>query len=37
MNLVRGIIWKILIIGYLIKGMKSAFDAQKIKKELNLE
>src|SRR6202023_3998388 len=36
MNLVRGIIWKILIIGYLLKGMKSAFDAQKIKKELNL-
>jgi hypothetical protein len=37
MNLVRGIIWKILIIVYLLKGMKSAFDAQKIRKELNLE
>ena len=36
-NLVRGFIWKILIIGYLLKGMKSAFDSQKIKKELNLE
>ena len=36
-NLVRRIIWKIIIIGFLIEGLKSAFDTQKIKKELNLE
>jgi hypothetical protein len=35
-NIVSGIIIKILIIGYLIKGLKSAFEAQKIKKVHNL-
>ena len=36
LNIVSGIIIKILIIGYLIKGLKSAFEAQKIKKAHNL-
>jgi hypothetical protein len=31
-----GIIWKVIIIGYLIKGIKSAIEIEKIKKENNL-
>jgi hypothetical protein len=36
MNLARGIIVKIIIIVYLIKAVRSASDARRIKKELNL-
>lgn len=36
LNIFSGIIIKILIIGYLIKGLNSAFEAQKIKKAHNL-
>ncbi|MEO6454209.1 MAG: hypothetical protein ABIN97_09065 [Ginsengibacter sp.] len=36
MNIVKGIIFKIIIIVYLIKAVRSASDAQRIKKELNL-
>ena len=32
----KGIIVKVAVVIYLIKGVQSAFDAQKIKKELNL-
>jgi len=35
-NLASGIIWKILIIGYLINGIKSAIEIEKIKKENNI-
>jgi hypothetical protein len=35
-NIVKGIIVKIIIIGYLIKGMQSAFEAEKIRKQLNI-
>lgn len=35
-NILSGIIIKIMIIGYLIKGLNSAFEAQKIKKAHNL-
>jgi len=36
LNIISGIIVKVIIIIYLIKGMNSALQAQKIKKELNL-
>jgi hypothetical protein len=36
-TIVKGIIVKVAVIIYLIKGVQSAFDAQKIKKELNLK
>jgi hypothetical protein len=36
-TIASGIIVKILFIGYFIKGIKSAIDAEKIKKELNIE
>ena len=36
LNVVKGIILKIIIIGYLIKGLNSAFEAQRIKKKHNL-
>lgn len=36
LNIFSGIIIKILIIGYLIKGLNSAFEAQKIKKAHSL-
>jgi hypothetical protein len=35
-NIVKGIIFKIAIIGYLIKGIKSAIDIEKIKKDNHL-
>jgi len=35
-TIVSGIIWKVLIIGAFIRGIKSAIEAEKIKKELNL-
>jgi hypothetical protein len=35
-NIARGIIFKIAIIGYLIKGIKSAIDIEKIKKDNHL-
>jgi hypothetical protein len=36
-SIASGIIIKILFIGYFIKGIKSAIEAEKIKKELNIE
>jgi hypothetical protein len=36
-SIVRGIIFKIAIFIYLIKGVQSAFEAQKIKRQLNVE
>ena len=35
-NIVKGIIVKILVIGYLVKGLQSAMAAERLKKELNL-
>ena len=35
-NIVRGIIIKVLVIIYLVKGLQSAIEAEKIKKEHNL-
>jgi hypothetical protein len=35
-NIYKGIIIKIIIIGYLIKGMKSAFEAERIRKQHNI-
>ncbi|TFF39239.1 hypothetical protein [Mucilaginibacter psychrotolerans] len=35
-NIVSGIIFKIIIIGYLIKGIKSALDFEQFKKEHNI-
>jgi hypothetical protein len=35
-NIYKGIIMKIIIIGYLIKGMQSAFEAEKIRKQHNI-
>jgi ABC-type multidrug transport system permease subunit len=35
-NILRGIIFKILIISYLIKGLLSALEAEKIKKQYNI-
>ena len=36
MSILSGIIAKVLIIGYLIKGIRSVLEADKIKKELNI-
>jgi len=36
-SIISGIFLKILFIGYFIKGIKSAIEAEKIKKELNIE
>lgn len=36
-SIANGIILKILFVGYFIKGIKSAIEAEKIKKELNIE
>lgn len=36
MSLLSGIIVKLIIIGYLIKGIKSTLEAERIKKELNI-
>ncbi|MHB8208238.1 hypothetical protein, partial [Mucilaginibacter sp.] len=36
-SIATGIFLKILFIGYFIKGIKSAIEAEKIKKELNIE
>ena len=35
-NLASGIIWKILIIGYLVNGIRSAVEIEKLKKEHNI-
>ncbi|SER19211.1 hypothetical protein [Pedobacter rhizosphaerae] len=35
-TLVRGIIFKVIIIGYLVKGLKAVLEADKLKKELNI-
>lgn len=35
-NIVSGIIFKIIILVYLIKGMKSAFEAERIRKQHNI-
>ena len=35
-SIFSGIIWKVLIISYLIKGLKSVLEADKLKKELNI-
>jgi len=37
LTIVRGIIFKIAVIAALIKGIKSALEAEKVKKELNIE
>ncbi|RKR83241.1 hypothetical protein BDD43_3444 [Mucilaginibacter gracilis] len=37
LTLVKGIIFKIIIIGAFIKGIKAAIEAEKVKKELNIE
>lgn len=37
LSIVSGIIWKILIIGAFIRGIKAAIDAEKVKKELNIK
>jgi len=37
LTIASGIIIKIIIIGYFIKGLKSAIEAEKLKKELNIE
>jgi len=36
LTIVSGIIFKIFIIGYFIRGIKSAVEAEKLKKELNI-
>ncbi len=36
-SIVRGIIFKVLIIGYLIKGIMAVLEVEKIKKELNIK
>lgn len=36
LNILKGIIFKIIIIGAFIKGIKSAIEAEKVKKELNI-
>ena len=35
-NLAAGIIWKIFIIGYLVNGVRSAIEIEKLKKEHNI-
>jgi hypothetical protein len=35
-NIVKGIILKVIVIIYLVKGLQSAIEAEKIKKEHNL-
>jgi ABC-type enterobactin transport system permease subunit len=35
-NVYKGIIIKIIIIGYLVKGLQSAFEAEKIRKQHNI-
>jgi hypothetical protein len=37
LTIVSGIFFKIIVIGFFIRGVKSAIDAEKIKKELNIE
>jgi hypothetical protein len=37
LSIISGIIWKIIIIGAFIKGIKAAIEADKINKELNIE
>lgn len=37
LTIFSGIIFKVIIIGYLIKGIKAVLDADKLKKELNIE
>jgi len=37
LSILSGIIWKILIIGAFIRGIKAAIDAEKVKKELNIK
>jgi hypothetical protein len=36
-SIARGIIFKVLIIGYLIKGIMAVLEVEKIKKELNIK
>jgi hypothetical protein len=35
-NIGKGIIVKIVVIGYLVKGLQSAMEVEKIKKEYNI-
>ncbi|MBW4889504.1 hypothetical protein KXQ82_07250 [Mucilaginibacter sp. HMF5004] len=37
LSIISGIIWKVIIIGAFIKGIKAAIEADKLKKELNIE
>lgn len=37
LTIFSGIIFKVIIIGYLIKGIKAVLDADKLKKELNID
>ncbi|RZL47198.1 MAG: hypothetical protein EOP00_12665 [Pedobacter sp.] len=36
-TIIRGIIFKIIIIGYLVKGIMAVLEVEKIKKELNIK
>ncbi|MCO4293783.1 hypothetical protein NF867_13000 [Solitalea sp. MAHUQ-68] len=37
LTIVQGVIWKIVIIGAMVRGLKAAFRAEKIKKELSID